>query len=83
MEKAERIEALKNTKQTKKIGNKAALIKELQESENPANQYYLQKGVVEGGSLLGSVLGLAVLAPEISHHCIHPVMKFLGMEKDK
>lgn len=44
-------------------------------------KYPLIKGTIELGSLIGSVLGLAVLAPEISHHTIHPMLRALGMEK--
>jgi len=38
-------------------------------------------GAVEAGSLAGSILGLAVLAPQISHATIHPALRFLGLEK--
>ncbi len=39
------------------------------------------KGAIELGSTIGSVLGLAILAPQVSHAFIHPVLKFLGMEE--
>ncbi len=39
------------------------------------------KGVVEAGSIFGSVTGLAILAPIVSHPIIHPVLKVLGLDK--
>ena len=44
-------------------------------------KYPLIKGTIELGSLVGSVLGLAVFAPQISHHAVHPIMNKLGMDK--
>ena len=41
------------------------------------------KGSIELGSLIGSVLGLAILAPQVSHAFIHPALRFLGLEKPK
>ena len=43
--------------------------------------YHMVKGADEINSIIGSVVGLAVLAPQVSHVTIHPIMKFLGMEK--
>lgn len=56
------------------------LREELTKNKTP-EKYPLIKGTVELGSLIGSVLGLAILAPQISHHTIHPMLKLLGMEK--
>lgn len=53
---------------------------DLLNKENPET-YDLIKGCVEAGSLVGSILGLAILAPQISHHLIHPIMKALHLEK--
>ena len=39
------------------------------------------KGVIEFGNIVGSVLGLAIFAPEVSHMIVHPTMKMLGMDK--
>lgn len=39
------------------------------------------KGAIELGSTIGSVLGLAILAPQVSHAFIHPALKFLGLEE--
>lgn len=42
----------------------------------------LVKGAIEFGSIVGSVVGLAILAPQVSHAFIHPILKFAGMEND-
>lgn len=55
-------------------------VQELLKSDTP-EKFSLVKGLIEVGNTLGSVLGLAVFAPEVSHLIIHPVMKFLGLEK--
>ena len=57
--------------------NKAAGSTINQDSEN------LARGVVEAGSMFGSVAGLAILAPIMSHPIIHPVMKMIGMDNPK
>lgn len=41
------------------------------------------KGAIELSSIAGSVLGLTVIAPEISHIIIHPIMDFLGLKPKK
>ncbi len=55
---------------------------ELLTAEKP-NNYDLVKGTIELGSITGSVLGLAVLAPQLSHAVIHPALRFIGLEKKK
>lgn len=55
-------------------------VQELLKSDTP-EKFSLVKGLIEVGNTLGSVLGLAVFAPEVSHLIIHPVMKLLGLEK--
>lgn len=56
------------------------LREELLNKEAPET-YDLIKGCIETGSFAGSILGLAILAPQISHHLIHPIMRGLGLEK--
>ena len=46
-------------------------------------KYDLIKGCVESGTFVGSILGLAILAPQISHYTVHPIMRFFGLEKNK
>lgn len=48
--------------------------------ENP-NKYPVLKGAVELGNIVGSVFGLAIFAPQVSHAFIHPALKFLGLEE--
>lgn len=60
----------------------ADLRKELKTKENP-NLYTRVKGTIEAGNILGSVLGLAILAPQVSHAIIHPCLRALGMEEKK
>lgn len=38
------------------------------------------KGAIELSNIIGSVVGLAILAPQVSHAFIHPVLRFLGLE---
>ncbi len=38
------------------------------------------KGAIEFSNLIGSVLGLAIVAPQLSHAVIHPALKLLGLE---
>lgn len=57
------------------------LQKEL-EKEKPDKFVYV-KGAVELSNIIGSVLGLAILAPQVSHAFIHPVLKVLGLEHKK
>ncbi|MBS4760101.1 MAG: hypothetical protein KHX03_05335 [Clostridium sp.] len=46
-------------------------------------QFYIAKGGIEMSSIVGSVVGLTVLAPELSHLILHPVMKALHMDAPK
>lgn len=81
MEKAERVNAVTDANIIKQYKDRPELLNALETEDNPANKYYLQKGVIEGASLAGSIIGLAVIAPEVSHKLIHPIMRVLGMEK--
>ena len=42
--------------------------------------FKLAKGSIEFSSIVGSVVGLTILAPEISHLILHPIMKALHFE---
>ena len=44
-------------------------------------KYIHAKGSIEFSSIIGSIVGLTILAPEISHLVLHPIMKAIGMEK--
>lgn len=41
------------------------------------------KGAIELSNIIGSVLGLAILAPQVSHAFIHPALRFIGLEEKK
>ena len=54
------------------------LLAELEKKEPDKFDYV--KGAVELSNIVGSVLGLAILAPQVSHAFIHPALRFLGLE---
>lgn len=43
----------------------------------------LGKGIIESCSIFGTVFGLAILAPIVSHPLIHPILKTMGLEEKK
>ena len=55
------------------------VLQEELKKENPEKFVYV-KGAVELSNIIGSVLGLAILAPQVSHAFIHPALRFLGLE---
>ncbi len=55
---------------------------ELKTKEHP-RMFNRIKGTIELGNIIGSVLGLAVLAPQVSHAIIHPCLRAIGMEQKK
>ena len=70
-----------NTKIDKEMS--AELAQYLHTHEGEPERYDAIKGCVELGSLIGSVIGLAILAPQLSHVVIHPALRMLGMEEPK
>jgi hypothetical protein len=40
-------------------------------------------GIIETSSLVGTVLGMAIIAPMTASKLIHPIMKGLGLDKNK
>lgn len=58
------------------------LQKELKEKDKP-EQFHIVKGAIEFGNIVGSVLGLAIFAPQVSHLIVHPALKFFGFEKEQ
>ena len=55
-------------------------LKEELKKEHP-NLFSHVKGAVELSNIIGSVFGLAILAPQVSHAFIHPALRFLGLEE--
>lgn len=56
------------------------LTRALEDKIKNVSDYHLGKGTKELGAIVGSVLTLAILAPQISHYIVHPIMKILGFE---
>lgn len=54
--------------------------KDLETNEKP-EKYPLISSTIGVFNLLGSVLGLAVLAPQVSHAFIHPALRLIGLEE--
>ena len=52
-------------------------------SKKDPNKFVYVKGAIELSNIIGSVLGLAILAPQVSHAFIHPALRFLGLEEKK
>ena len=80
-----RLKTLEKEKLTDKTIIKDKYNTTLQEElkkEKPEKFAYV-KGAVELSNIIGSVIGLAILAPQVSHAFIHPSLRFLGLEKEK
>ncbi len=86
LKKRERLEALKDSKLTKDLSDDIKNeLRELSEHKKPEKKLieesdHIIKGADEVSSIFGSVLGLAILAPQVSHLTIHPIMKWLGLD---
>ena len=77
-----RLKTLEKEKLTDKTIIKDKYNTTLQEElkkEKPEKFAYV-KGAVELSNIIGSVIGLAILAPQVSHAFIHPALRFLGLE---
>lgn len=68
---------------------KLAKIEELNKNRQSGDKFVkeninenLARGVIEGSSIFGSITGLAIVAPVVSHPLIHPVLKVLGMSEE-
>lgn len=62
------------------VKKKISMRDELLTKEKPF-KFPMAKGAIELSSIVGSVVGLTILAPELSHLFLHPLMKLVGMEK--
>ena len=80
LSKEDRVKELEKLKD--KINFTDTVKKELaEETKFDSDKYCMVKGADEISSIIGSVAGLAILAPQVSHVTIHPIMKMLGMDK--
>jgi hypothetical protein len=50
-------------------------------SEEAKHAMHLVNGGIETGSLLGSIIGLTIMAPKIGHEILHPIMTAMGMKQ--
>ena len=75
----ERLKILETDKYKTEFTDEIRQILLKEEKPNPQN---LIKGVVEFGNTVGSVLGLAIFAPQVSHLIIHPVLKYFDKMHD-
>ena len=50
-------------------------------NEVTPEKYNNVKGAIEVGNIVGSIVGLSVLAPNVSQVLIRPVLKVLGLDK--
>ena len=78
LSKNERIKQLQDKKYSDKFTQKA---KTMLTSQDKPEQFDIIKGAIELGNIIGSVLGLAIFAPEVSHLIVHPVMNAHKIEK--
>ena len=69
---------------------KAARLEEINKNLKPEERFTkdkinedFAKGLTEITSIIGSVTGLAVVAPILSHPLIHPILKTMGLEEKK
>ncbi len=69
-EKAAKLEEINKTLNTEKI------------TKDKINEDFA-KGLTELTSIIGSVTGLAVVAPVISHPLIHPILRTMGLDENK
>ena len=51
--------------------------------EKQGKMFDLAKGSIELSSIIGSVVGLTILAPEISHLILHPIMNTLDFKEEE
>ncbi len=75
--KNERLEAIGKLKDNNKLNQ--TLTAELKKDK--PNKFGDIKGAVELSNIIGSVVGLAIVAPQISQALIHPAMRLIGLEK--
>ncbi len=75
--KLEEADKVKKLKELSKNGDTFSRKNITEQSEHLAN------GVIETSSLIGTVLGLAVVAPLTATKAIHPILKAVGIVKDE
>ncbi len=61
--------------------NDSKTLKQKLLTEDKPNTFHHGKGAIELSNLTGSVIGLALIASEVSNIVLHPIMRGLGLEK--
>lgn len=80
MEKADRINVIN------KKGDKLKLSEQIKEAlcrEDKPEKYNIIKGAIELGNIIGCIVGLAIVSPQISQFIVHPTLNLLGFRKPK
>lgn len=65
----------------KETADSATTLKQNLLTQNNPNKYKTAKGAIEFSNLAGTVIGLAIIASELSNMMLHPIMRKLGFEK--
>lgn len=79
MSKADRItEIEKHSNRYKKLSDN---LKNILKTEDKPEKHGIVKGAIELGNIVGCVVGLAIVSPQVSHLVVHPALKLLGFEK--
>ncbi len=83
-EMKEALKQIRDKAARKKIKNKAIdeIIK-LKENIKLNEKLHVGKGAKELSAIIGSILMLTVVAPQISHFILHPIMRVLGFKEEK
>lgn len=75
LQKSDRISALNSSQDSFSAVLKAEI------NKDAPNKFNSVKGAVDLSNIIGSVVGLAVVAPQVSQALIHPVLRLIGLEK--
>lgn len=80
MEKSERIAFMDKKGDKLKLSDN---LKNTLKTQDKPEKHSVIKGAIELGNIIGCVVGLAIVSPQVSHMVIHPALKFLGLEKNQ
>jgi len=81
MGKTDRITEL--DKHSKKYRKLSENLKNILKTEDKPEKHSIVKGAIELGNIIGCVVGLAIVSPQVSHMVVHPAMKLLGFKDPK
>ena len=77
MEKADRLQVIH------KKGHKLKLSEQIKDNlckQDKPEEYSIIKGAIELGNIIGCVVGLAIVSPQVSHLVVHPALKLMGFK---